>query len=283
MKGPGRPKAVSTKTKRAPLKDKTNQQYASDTEEVDEFAQEDVTMEEASGDEVEATLVSIPPPKPRQNKAKPAPKGEKPKTTSSRSKASSRIQSPERQQIDRRGAKDVGAQASKARQPSVERKLKRKIIPETQPSAMEVDGYGSEEAEDETLKLTKPFAIAPRAQSRPRQVPPSHRRLPSVSDNEGNEPGLRRQLGEITKKFENLDLKYRNLREVSVVEAEQNFERLKKQSSENQKSMSFHTCSNYLEHTNILHSCEPSDSFPESGLGETEETSAGVREAQSSY
>lgn len=52
-----------------------------------------------------------------------------------------------------------------------------------------------------------------------------------TSDNEtaGNEPALRRKLGEMTKKFENLDAKYRNLREVGVVEANANFEKLRKQ------------------------------------------------------
>jgi hypothetical protein len=32
----------------------------------------------------------------------------------------------------------------------------------------------------------------------------------------GNDPATRRRLGELTKKLENLDLKYRNLREVGV-------------------------------------------------------------------
>lgn len=52
-----------------------------------------------------------------------------------------------------------------------------------------------------------------------------------TSDNEtaGSEPALRRKLGEMTKKYENLDAKYRNLREVGVVEANANFEKLRKQ------------------------------------------------------
>jgi hypothetical protein len=53
-----------------------------------------------------------------------------------------------------------------------------------------------------------------------------------TSDNEpgGSEPAMRRKLGEMTKKFENLDARYRNLRAVGVLEANANFEKLRKQS-----------------------------------------------------
>jgi hypothetical protein len=47
---------------------------------------------------------------------------------------------------------------------------------------------------------------------------------------------LRRKLGEVTKKYENLHLKYQDLREIGLKEAERNFERLKKQSEEKTKS-----------------------------------------------
>jgi hypothetical protein len=42
----------------------------------------------------------------------------------------------------------------------------------------------------------------------------------------------------MTKKFENLELKYKNLREIGVKEAEANFERLKTQSEERTKGTS---------------------------------------------
>ncbi|KAI9847049.1 MAG: hypothetical protein M1838_001061 [Thelocarpon superellum] len=78
--------------------------------------------------------------------------------------------------------------------------------------------------------------------SRARSV--SKSRLPSVprkragsfSDAErgaaGNDPAVRRKLGEMTRKLENLDLKYRNLRDIGVKEAEVNFDRLRQQSEE---------------------------------------------------
>ncbi|KAK3398545.1 putative MAM1 protein [Sordaria brevicollis] len=47
-----------------------------------------------------------------------------------------------------------------------------------------------------------------------------------------DEVELRRKLGEMTQKYEALELKYRDLREVAVKEAERNFDRLRKQSEE---------------------------------------------------
>ncbi|KAJ3532548.1 hypothetical protein NM208_g8395 [Fusarium decemcellulare] len=43
---------------------------------------------------------------------------------------------------------------------------------------------------------------------------------------------LRRRLGDLTKKYESLEMRHRDLREVGVKEAERNFERLKKQAEE---------------------------------------------------
>ncbi|EHY59039.1 hypothetical protein ABEF92_003746 [Exophiala dermatitidis] len=51
----------------------------------------------------------------------------------------------------------------------------------------------------------------------------------SDTDNRGGDPSLRRKLGDITRKFENVDLKYRNLKEVGIHEASTNMEKLRKQ------------------------------------------------------
>ncbi|KAJ5503154.1 Monopolin complex subunit Csm1/Pcs1 [Penicillium fimorum] len=50
------------------------------------------------------------------------------------------------------------------------------------------------------------------------------------SDSEQGDPELRRRLGELTKKYESLENKYRNLREIGIVEATTNMEKLRKQS-----------------------------------------------------
>lgn len=59
---------------------------------------------------------------------------------------------------------------------------------------------------------------------------PSHTSSPDKGD-----PALRRRLGEMTQKYESLEHKYRDLKEVAVREAETNFDKLKKQSEEKSK------------------------------------------------
>ncbi|KAK3294683.1 chromosome segregation protein Csm1/Pcs1-domain-containing protein [Chaetomium fimeti] len=60
---------------------------------------------------------------------------------------------------------------------------------------------------------------------------PSHTLSPDKGD-----PALRRRLGEMTQKYESLEHKYRDLKEVAVREAERNFDKLKKQSEEKSKA-----------------------------------------------
>lgn len=67
--------------------------------------------------------------------------------------------------------------------------------------------------------------------SRPCQENVFRRRAGSASDTEraGGDPSLRRKLGDVTRKFENIDLKYRNLKDVGILEANANMEKLRKQ------------------------------------------------------
>ena len=65
--------------------------------------------------------------------------------------------------------------------------------------------------------------------SKTRQEPTYRRRAGSASDTERGDPNLRRKLGDVTRKFENVDLKYRTLKEVGVNEANANMEKLRKQ------------------------------------------------------
>ena len=61
-----------------------------------------------------------------------------------------------------------------------------------------------------------------------------HRRAGSTSSNEGRgpDPALRRKLGEITKKFDAMEVRYRKLHEVGLVEAKANFDKLKASSED---------------------------------------------------
>ncbi|KAK4134154.1 hypothetical protein BT67DRAFT_456140 [Trichocladium antarcticum] len=62
------------------------------------------------------------------------------------------------------------------------------------------------------------------------------KRPPHTLSSDGGDPALRRRLGEMNQKYESLELKYRDLREVAVRESERNFDKLKKQSDEKSKA-----------------------------------------------
>lgn len=103
-----------------------------------------------------------------------------------------------------------------------------KIIPETQlPSPyretqnLEEDGDTEEELPQSSLPQRR---FPEKLQSR--------KRAGSVSDADKatENPASRRRVGEVTKKLDAMDVKYKNLREVGIKEAEANFERLKTQS-----------------------------------------------------
>lgn len=110
-----------------------------------------------------------------------------------------------------------------------------KIVQETQEGPMELDDSAFHEngdAEDEIPQSVFRQANNRGSSSRHTQPFLARRQAGSASDTErvASDPATRRKLGEITKKLENVDMKYRNLREVGVKEAEANFEKLKAQS-----------------------------------------------------
>jgi hypothetical protein len=230
--------ATGKKGKRAPLSDKTNKQYAaSDIEEVDEFEQQDVTMDDAaSGDELEASVVAIKQRKSQTSKAKTGKRVDKAaKDLSSRNHDANQHESPETPRIRSREPTARSKPGHLKRQLSAEPKQRSEVIQETQRSAVDMDDYGDEDVEEPTPKPIGRYTSVPRTASQTRQTSVPRRRAGSVSDTERNEPAIRRKLGEMTKKLENLDLKYRNVREIGIKEAELNFEKLKKQSEESKK------------------------------------------------
>ncbi|CAG8908548.1 unnamed protein product [Penicillium egyptiacum] len=64
----------------------------------------------------------------------------------------------------------------------------------------------------------------------PQDSSPRKRKLGGTDSEQGGDPELRRRLGELTKKNDALESKYRNLREIGIVEANANMEKLRKQS-----------------------------------------------------
>lgn len=103
-----------------------------------------------------------------------------------------------------------------------------KIIPETQLPSLYQETQNIEEDGDTEEEL--PQSSLP--QRRFPEKLQSRKRAGSVSDADRatENPAIRRRLGEVTKKLDAMDVKYKNLREVGIKEAEANFERLKAQS-----------------------------------------------------
>jgi hypothetical protein len=123
--------------------------------------------------------------------------------------------------------KDLPKVVSKPPAASRSKALSRPVIPESQPEPMDTENEGQEHSEIADLPLVKSRA---RAGSNNRQDSTFRRRAGSASDTErGGDPNLRRKLGDVTRKFENIDLKYRNLKEVGISEANANMEKLRRQ------------------------------------------------------
>lgn len=135
----------------------------------------------------------------------------------------------------RAGRRNIGTTVQR---PSVEPSHTR-VIPDTQQddvSVMQEPGDDEDAHAPQSAYRRSNNAIMP---SRQRQPPPSRRRAPSASDTEraAGDPALRRRLGEMTRKYENIDQKYQSLRDTRMTEAESNYEKLRKQSETNTKGV----------------------------------------------
>ena len=241
-----------TVAKRAPLKEKTSAQHAEDTEEVDEFAGE-------GNQDFAGCLVTTKQPAKRKAPARKA--GKKPGKQSKKTPMEQiKVVEEESAQQPKAVGKDgefeytptatrqkkrpgrPAAQKSKANmgQTAEEPRQQEKIIPETQ-VAMDVDQSESpeEDEEDEEALPQSVFRQTNNAREKTHQRQPlvSRKRASSASDNErgGSDPATRRKLGEMTTKFEKLDMKYRTLREEGIKEANANFEKYKTLSQANAK------------------------------------------------
>lgn len=223
---------ATSKSKRPVLADKTNQQYASETEEVEDFdPDDDVDM---GGQDMEGSVVAVKQAKPKTTKKKATAAGsgkaaKEISTTNNSIDATPEAPLAQSRALKKRGPskKEIAADVSPEQ-----------VVMETQVPPMDMDADAEEdEIVEKTITKTAHNASRARSNSRHRQPSLQRRRARSASDTERNDPALRRKLGEVTKKYENLHLKYQDLREIGLKEAERNFERLKKQSEERTKSM----------------------------------------------
>lgn len=218
--------SAAVKGKRKVLADKTNQQDANETEEVDEFAGDEDTV---MVDDLEASIVvAVKQPKHKATTKKAV------KATAGRPKQAKRNIKDHEPVEDglEIPATQMETQTTKKKAPG-KRKVPppEQIIQETQVQEnMDVDDGGDEEqVVEDTISRIAPNVRRPRSPSRIRPAPPPQRRAGSGSDTERSDPALRRKLGDMTKKYENLNVKYQDLREIGIKEAERNFEKLKKQ------------------------------------------------------
>ncbi|KAL9584683.1 MAG: hypothetical protein Q9212_001966 [Teloschistes hypoglaucus] len=236
--------------KRGPLKEQSNNQNPEDTEEVDDFDRADEAEGKGHQSAVSADeLVAIKQP---VKKPRAGPKGRK--------AAEKKPTDKEKLQLAKATANDgefeytpVAARQTKppkkapGRPPANESKsipeppafqkiMSEKVIPDTQDIPMEIEpSQISLQSEEEEEVPQSVFRRINNTQTTARaRHPLQSRKQPGAgSDTEqgGGDSALRQKLGDMTKKLESLNLKYKKLADVGIKEAEANFEKLK-QSSE---------------------------------------------------
>ena len=242
------PKRVAPKkaaTDRAPLKEQLNIQQAEDTEEVDEFDapdHEDTNMDELVEPKQAAKRKPLGKKAGRPAKSKPLPQANTMEKDGEFEYTPTTIRQSKR--VTKSCASDSTKPNANKRQPSVELRRQEKIIPETQvPMDTDPSEYPQEDEEDQDAVPQSVFRRTNNARNIANQRQPlvTRRRAGSASDTErgGGDPATRRKLGEMTKKFESLELKYKNLRETTIKEADANFSKYKAQSQAKAKGESF--------------------------------------------
>lgn len=103
-------------------------------------------------------------------------------------------------------------------------------IPEMpSPESMEIDGAQDGEGEPAQTEDEKESTPTPELADE------------TMPDIDGDDLSVRRKLGDLTKRYESLEARHKELRDIGVKEAERNYERLKKQSEEN-------TAGEFLQH-----------------------------------
>ncbi|KAL8818479.1 MAG: hypothetical protein Q9223_002885 [Gallowayella weberi] len=240
----------TTRSKRAPLKEQSNDRNPDDTEEVDEFDGDG--RNEIGGQDLAASADELVAVKQPVKKARTAAKGKnqaKKKQTDSETlqqikntqKDDGFEYTPVTARQTRPPKKPRGRPPANQANTVPESQLFEKVIPDTQEVTMDVEPAQSstqneegEEVPQSVFRETKNT----QADSRPRQPLVFPKLAGDLSDNERGvgDPALRRKLGEMTKKLENLDMKYKNITDVGIKEAEANFDKLKLSSEAKSKA-----------------------------------------------
>lgn len=215
-------KAAPKAQPRQALKDRTNEQHASDTEEVDEFDNDNMEASKPKAKRAKTAATSKTTKKAAAPKAAPAKKGKVAKRA-----ASPEPVIPETQQ-DPDQMDDV--------EQSIEISL--------DPSNMDIEQEPTPKPVQKYYQRAPSVPIQPlhpRPSARPASVQPAYAPVRERSGSAGGgerrvgDPELRRALNDMTKKYENLQLKYESLEDVSKEDAETNFQQLKRASDQKAK------------------------------------------------
>ncbi|KAF7944826.1 uncharacterized protein EAE97_005459 [Botrytis byssoidea] len=204
-----------------------------EAEQIDET--EDVTMEDVvSGDELDGEVTAPKEVEAKDTKKSTAPRGRATKTVVPEPEIAEEIVVP----VGKKGRPGRKGKAKVQEEPVVEQGSPEKVIQETQApeTEVEMDEDIEELEQEDSIPEVKRKGSRPQNDSRRRQMSVSRHRAGSASDTERNEPAVRRRLGELSKKLEHVEVKYQDLREVGVKEAEKTFDRYKKAAEEKTKA-----------------------------------------------
>lgn len=243
----GRKKAASkkkVKTKRAPLKERINFGNAEDTEEVEDFEGQDNAGSEAEKSAISVDeLVAVKQPARRGRVAGTG------KTQAVKKQVGNKVlqqiraaakdgefeytpKTTRQKKIPNLHPRKPGRPAGQ-RKPTVEPERSPQVIPDTQDMLMGTEQselpINEVDVEEETFQPI--FCGTKNARTKPlsRQPIASRRRVGGASDTDQGlgDLTLKRKLGEMTRRFESLEVKYQNLRDIGIKDAEANFEKLK--------------------------------------------------------
>lgn len=222
---------------RAVLTDISNTHNASDTEEVDEFdPPEHVTRNSTA---ILPTPMTVPKTRGRKPKASKdkeeaiKPPGRRGKTVSATVQLD---EIPETQQEIRKAPEPARKKLSadgRTKSPA------REIIPDTQPEPMIIQASEDHQMEEAQLEeITPRPGDRLRPGSRAQKAPLARARGVSASvERRSNDPTLRRQLDDMTSRFELLEVKYKTLKDIAGREADMNFDKLKRLADEKTKGL----------------------------------------------
>lgn len=274
-------------TKRGPLKEKANNRNPEDTEEVNDFeenGQENGHHDHSavSADELVAVKQPVKKTLAGAKRKTQAKKKQTDSETLQQIKGTANDGEFEYTPVKARQTKPPKGRPGRppARQHVLaEVPVPEKVIPDTQDVVMEVvpQDQPLQSEEDEEVPQSV-FRRTDNAQSRIQPPPAVRKRAGSASDTERGvgDPALRRKLGEMTKKFESLDMKYKTLRDVGIKEADANFEQLKKSSEAKSKGNVPFARLLHRQDTNSTNSGERANSQPQEGTSHPESTSTGI-------